>query len=233
MIIPPIDPRIANGVVAGRRTTQARQTIASKVIITDAARSGAHVFQNPTEVSRTDTDGTILWDGNTPISFPRLTSPFLIGVGTTVSPIITGSQDIISPKEPTSSVEVRNEKPFHTSIHGNSAENWDPTPTFSKLTGREFSDDSSADIYLFCRVKFTHDAVITEIPNFMNLGLSAFHTSDELVSFSIPANRIGRPMNGSNCLLPVHIIGEVIASRMSRTRSEQNYCSKTDFETKR
>ena len=54
MIIPPIDLWIVNGVVAGRGTTHVRQKPAPKVIVTDAARSGAHVLQTPGDVSRTE-----------------------------------------------------------------------------------------------------------------------------------------------------------------------------------
>ena len=67
----------------------------------------------------------------------------------------------------------------------------------------------------------------------MNLGLSAVHTSDELRSFSIPATIIKIPADGYNWILSGHIIGEVTAARTSRTRSEQNCSSKTDFETRR
>ena len=77
------------------------------------------------------------------------------------------------------------------------------------------------------------DAVLTESPNFMNLGLSSVHTSDELGSVFIPTTRIGRPIDGSNLIPPGHIFGEVTADRVIRTRSEQNYSAKTDFETRR
>ena len=130
-------------------------------------------------------------------------------------------------------MEVRNAQPFHTSINGNSSKNGDPTSTFSKVIVHELSDDFSADVYFRCWVNFTHDAVLTEIPNFMNMGLSSVHTSDEPRSLSIPTTRIRRPTDRYNCLPPGHIIGEVTADRMSRTGSEQIYSSKTDFETRR
>ena len=44
MIVPPIDLRVAGGVSSGRGTTHTRQTPTLKVIVTDAARSGAPVF---------------------------------------------------------------------------------------------------------------------------------------------------------------------------------------------
>ena len=40
-------------------------------------------------------------------------------------------------------------------------------------------------------------------------------------------------MGGYNWLLPGHRIGEVTLDRVSRTRSEKNYNSKSDFETRR
>ena len=67
----------------------------------------------------------------------------------------------------------------------------------------------------------------------MNRGLSAVHTSYEVGSFSIPTTIIRSLTDGSNWLPPGHIIGEVTEVRMSRTRSEQNYSSKTDFQTRR
>ena len=233
MIITPIDPQISDEVAAGRGTTHARQTISSKVILTDTVHSGAHVFRNPTDISRMDTDGTIPQDGNTSIRSPRLTSPVLIGGGTTVYPTRTVGKDIIIPKGPTGYVEVRNDQPFHTSVNGNSDENGDTTPTLSKAIRKEESDDPSANIFLRCRMKFTRDAAVTKRPNFMNLGISAVHTSDELSSFSIPTTRIRRLIDGYNWIFPGHLIGEVTADIMSGTRSDQNCSSKAYFETMR
>ena len=79
----------------------------------------------------------------------------------------------------------------------------------------------------------TRATVLTKIPNFMNLGISSVHASDELGSFSIRTTRIGRAIHGSKWLPPRHLIGKVTVYRMSRTSSEQNYISKTDFETRR
>ena len=62
---------------------------------------------------------------------------------------------------------------FNTSININLAEDGDYAPILSKEIGRELSHDSSADIYLRCRVDFTSNAVITEAPDFMHLVLLA------------------------------------------------------------
>ena len=178
-------------------------------------------------------DSTTTRDGNTYISPPRLNYPVLIGGGITVSPTRTGSQNIVSPKGRTGSVEVRDAQIFNTSINGNLTNNGDPTPTFSKVIGKELSHKSSVGIYLSCRVNFMRNVVGTEIPDFMHLGLPAVNASDELGSFGTPATRVGRPIYGSNWCVPGHVFGEATAVGVSGTRSEKNYSSKTDFETRR
>ena len=100
MIIMLIDPCIAGGVAAGRGTVHARQTIASKVIVMDAARSGARVFRTPADVRRNDMDETTPQDDNTSIRPPSFNSPVIIGGGTTVSLTRTGIQEIVIPKGP-------------------------------------------------------------------------------------------------------------------------------------
>ena len=147
IIIPLIDLHIADGVAAGIGTTHAHQTSSSKMIVTDAAHSGARVFRTPRGVSRTGRDGTTPWDGNTSKRSLMFNYLVLIGGGTTVSPNRTGSQEIISPKGPTGPVEVRNAQIFHTSIHGDLTKNGDPKPTLSKVIGRKLSHNYSTDIY--------------------------------------------------------------------------------------
>ena len=82
-------------------------------------------------------------------------------------------------------------------------------------------------------MNLARDAVLSENPNFMNLGLLSFHTSDEFGSVFILTAIIRRPTDWSNWLLSGHHIVEVTADRMSGTRPEQKYNSKSDFETRR
>ena len=74
------------------------------------------------------------------------------------------------------------------------------------------------------------NAVGTKIPDFMNLGILAINTLEELSSFCTPDTRVGRPMDVPNWSASGHVFGEVTAVGMSGTRSEQNYSYKTDFE---
>ena len=64
------------------------------------------------------------------------------------------------------------------------------------------------------------DAVLTESPNFMNLGISSVHISNELGSVFIPTTIIKRPTDVSNWPPLGHIIGEVTVDREIRKRSE-------------
>ena len=82
-------------------------------------------------------------------------------------------------------------------------------------------------------MNLTCDAIITESPNFMNMELSYVHTLYEIGSVFIPTTVIRRPTDVSNWLPLVHRIVGITADRVSGTRSEQNYNSKSDFETRR
>ena len=233
IIVPLIYPRIPGGVADVRGTMHTRQMLTSKVIVTDTTCSCARIFQTHGDVSRMGRDGTTPRDGKTSIRSPRLNYPVLNVAGTTISPTRMEIQEIGSSKGTTSSVEFSNAQIFHTSIHRNLTKNGDLTPTFSKIIGRELFHNSSADIYSCCRVNFTLNSVGTKIPGFVNLGLLDVHASYEIGSFGTPATRVGSLTDGSSWSTPGLVLGEATAVEMSGTRSEQNYSSKTYFETKK
>ena len=177
--------------------------------------------------------GTTPWDDNTDIRSTRLNDPVFIGGSTTGSPNRTGSQDVIIPRGFIVPQWGRDAQPLDTPINGIYSKHRDPAPTWSKLIGSIFTNESSDDVNLRCRMNFTCDAVLTESPNFVNMGLSSVHTSDEIGSVFIPNARIGTLTDGSNWLLTGHRIGEVTVDRVIRMGSEQDYNAKTDFETRR
>ena len=96
-------------------------------------------------------------------------------------------------------------------------------PILRKLIRQELSYDSSTDIYLRCRVDLKSNAVGTEAPYFMHVGLPAVNESDEIRYFGTPATRIRRPADGSNWYAPGHDFGEVTVVGMIRTMSEQKH----------
>ena len=79
-------------------------------------------------------------------------------------------------------------------------------------------------------MNLTRDAVLTETPNFLNVGLLYIHTPYGLRFVFIPTTRVRTPRDGSKLLLPGHRIGEVTLDRVIRMGSEQDYNSKNDFE---
>ena len=203
--------------------------ILSKYIFTDVVQSAARFYRTPADLSRHGTDGTTPSDGKTNIGSARLDSPFQIGVSTTVSPSRTGSQDIISPRGSIGPQWSRYAQPLDTFINGIYSEHRDPAPTWSKVIGCKFTDDSSADVNSRYRMNLTCDAVLTASPNFVNLGISSVHTSDELGSVFVPNTTIGTLTDGSNWLLPGHLIGSVTEYRVISMGSEQDFNAKTDF----
>ena len=92
--IRPIDQTITKDVAGITDTLDARQTVLSKEIVTDAVRSGAHIFQIPRGVSRIGRDGTTPRDGNTAVAAVRLTSPVQFYHSTMDPPIRNRNQEI-------------------------------------------------------------------------------------------------------------------------------------------
>ena len=226
-----INQTAADGVVEGGGTLHAVRTILSNEIATDTVPSAARVFKDPPVVNWKDTDGTITQNGNTIRNPPRSTTPVLVGAGPFVYPTKMGSQNIGVPRGSISPQEVRNAQLFDTSINGFFSEHRDPALTLSNAISRKFSNESSADIYLSCRMNLTRNTVLAKSPNFMNLGLSSVHTLDELRSVFITTTRIIMLAYGSNWLPPGHRIGKVTADRVIRTQPEKNYNPKSYFET--
>ena len=111
------------------------QTIASKVIVTDAARSGERVFRYPTAVNWKDMDRMISQCRNTIRMVERLTNPVLVGDGPSVSTTRMGSQEIGSPSGSIGPHEVRDAQPLDTSINGISVKHRYPAPTFNHSIG--------------------------------------------------------------------------------------------------
>ena len=151
-----------------------------------SARSADHVFKYPPVVNWKDTDGMITCERKTVGIPPRETTPVRIGTGILFSPTRMGSQDIDSPRRSIVPQEVRNAKPLETSIDGIYFKHRDPVLTRSKEIGSKFSNESISDVYLRCRMNLARDTVLTKSPNFMDLGLSSVHTTDELGSIFIP-----------------------------------------------
>ena len=210
-------------------TLHAHCMIISKEIVLDMVCSDVRVFRTPMDVFCHGTNVSTPWDGNTDVGFTNLDSPVRIGGYNSVSPSRTGSQDIIDTLGSIGPQWSREAQPLDTSINRIYFKHRDPAPTCSEVIGCNFADESSSDDNSCCWMNLTRDAVLTKVPNFVNLGLSSVHTLDELGSVFSPTTRIKMPMDVFNWLPPGNCIVEVIAYRVNRTWFEQDYISRTDF----
>ena len=62
------------------------------------------------------------------------------------------------------------------------------------------------------------NAVFTQNPNFVNLGLAFVNTTDKLGSVTVPTTRVGRPTSSSNWILHGNDIEEATADIVSKTK---------------
>ena len=78
-------------------------------------------------------------------------------------------------------------------------------------------------------MEFPSNAVGTEAPNFVNLGILAVNTLDEFNTFGTPATRVRSPTTGPHWSAPDHVFVKVTVVGMSGTKSELDYSYKTDL----
>ena len=99
---------------------------------------------------------------------------------------LRGILDVLNKWQSTSPSISRNNQNFDASVGGNLADDRNFTSILSKVIGCKLSDSRSSDIYLHCRMDFTSNAVGTEAPIFVNLGLQAVNTLDAFNTFGTP-----------------------------------------------
>ena len=71
-----------------------------------------------------------------------------------------------------------------------------------------------------CRMNFAADPVQTQIPQFMDLVLSAINALDEVSDLSTPTIRILNPEDGAHWSAPNHIFGETKVVVVSEAKSD-------------
>ena len=214
-----IEPQIDYMVATCGGNIHALATPTMKGANTDAVRSSARILRTRGHVISTGRDGTNPCDCNVAVTYPRDNGSVLIG-GIVVPPTIghIGSQDVLNKRQYTSPSVRRNTQKFCASVDENLADDGDSTSILRKLLGQELSDSLSADMYLRCRVEFTSNTIVTEVPNFVHLRLPSVNALDEFNTFGNPTARIIRPKNGSHWSVPGHVFGEATAVKMIGTR---------------
>ena len=214
-----IEQLVTEDVPGTQETLGVRQTVLPKEIVTDAARSGAHIFWTPREVSRTERDGSMQRDVNTAVATTRLTLQSPIFNSNSDSPTWTGTQDIVSPRRSIIPQEARNADPLDASINQFTAKHGHPKPIFSKVIGPKKTPDEIADVYARKRMDFGSNSVVVKTLNFMDFRLSPACTTDKLKYVIGPTTRVERSTNGSDWLASRHDIEEVTVERVSEAKT--------------
>ena len=111
------------------------RTVLPKASVTDAARSGAHIFQTPRKASRTYRYSSTKWDVNTVVATIMMNPPIPSSNHNSVSQAWTGTQEIISPRWSIITTKARNAEPLDAPINEFSAVNGHSTSMFRKLIG--------------------------------------------------------------------------------------------------
>ena len=209
------------------------RAVLHKETFTGATRSTEGVLKDPPMVNWKETGLTIPVDRNIVGIPPITTTQVWTGTGHSVPPIIIGIQKIEGPRRSIIPQEVWKTKPLDASVNIIPAKHWYPKPSWGMLIGRKTFTNESTDVYERGQMNFGSDTVLSKSPNFMDFGLSSVNTMDELRSVFVPTIRIGRPTDGSNCILTSHDMSEATADRVSGTKAENHYNFKSEFETRR
>ena len=77
------------------------------------------------------------------------------------------------------------------------------------------------------------ETVLSKSPDFMDFGLTPVNKNDELGSFFVPTDRVGRSTDGSNWLPIGNNISEDTADKVSGNKAKNNYNFKSEYETRR
>ena len=224
--IRPIDQLVTEDVTRIRETLGTRQPVLPKEIVTDAAHSGARIFQTPREVNRTGRDGSTPQEVNTAVATARLTLQSPNFIGTSNSPTQTGTQDIFRPRRSIISQKSRNAKPLDAPINRFLAIHGHPTPIFSKVISPKTVPDKNADFYAHKRMDLVSNSVVAEIPNFMDFSLSPANTTDKLKSVIGPTTRVERLTNICDWLESRHGCEEVTVGRVREAKAFSDYIKK-------
>ena len=160
--------------------------------------------------------------GNTlhAVRYPWSNSSVMIG-GIGVSPTSghSGSLQVFNKQQSTVSDKIRDTQKLDTSVNRKLPNYGGSASIFSKVIGCELSHGSSADLHLRCRMDFASNIVGTEAPHFVELGLPAVNTSDQVNIIGTTSTRIRRPEDGSHWAALDHVFVEATAVGMSVTRS--------------
>ena len=152
-------------------------------------------------------------------------------VATSVSPMRIWNKDIFSPSNSSTARRGRKAELLDAPINGFLAIKEQFTSYFSGVSGVETVSAEVADVNPCERVNFAINSLFGKTPKFVDLGLSATHTTDKLRSIFVPATRVGGLTDDSDRLTSSHGIAKVTADRASEAKAYSDYIEISEFET--
>ena len=164
---PKIDQRIALIVVA----PQTLLTLATKEVVADAALGGVCVNRTMWQVIRTGVDRNTPGDIFNAVSIKHSPYPVPIGILATSPPCgLRGILQVAKKWISKSPGFGGNTQKLDAVVDRRLSDDMDSASIVIKIIVHKLSDDSSDDLYLRCRMKFTDDIVQTQAPQFMDVG---------------------------------------------------------------
>ena len=240
--VPVLDPLIETNIVADNQKAlktstgivQAPKAIKTpkmeeSITVMTAYNTGAN--RNPRRVIWTGVDdstpvtsGTRAIDGSTPVSGGSISSAVF-----TISPppsiIWKGS---IGNIRKTTTPNFKKPSELNAPVDRTLTSYYISQSPRSKILRDEFSDSSSRDIYLICRMNVTTESVQSMGPQFVSHELPTIDTLDENTGIWIPTTRIRRTPNITHGSASENYVGQVTAVGDEVTDyKKENY--KTDF----
>ena len=163
----------------------------TKEVVADAACGGAWVNRTPRRVIRTGVDGSTPGDVCNDVSIKHATSPVLIVIVATSSPYgLSMSLQVAKKRQPMSPGLDSNTQKMDAVVDEKLPDNLDSASIFSKAISHKISNGSRRDLYSGCRMNSVNDPVQTQAPNFMDMGLPAINTFNEIGVLSTPSTSI-------------------------------------------
>ena len=208
-VIPSVNQTTPGRVATSGKAFHAVRGVLHQEIVTGATHSAADVLKYHPMLNRKDASGPIPQDRHTVRIPPRTTTIVCTGTGPSVPQISIGSHKIDVSRRTIIPQEVRNAKPLDAYINRVPSKHRDTMPTWSKVFGRKFTNESSADVYARCQMNLVSDTILSQSPNFVDFGLSSVDIMYELGSIFASTTRIGSVTHRSDCLPRRHCIVKI------------------------
>ena len=215
VIAGPINPLVTDGVEGAQESLSLRQTVFPQANITHTACPCARIYRTTGKVIRTERDSATPRDPSSSETRSRLSfqSPKFVAIYVSLAQF--RYQDIVNPRHPGTIVKRdRSAEPFDAHINGHPAKSGDSWSFFRHAVGLKSVSREVDDVDASERINFASNLVLSETPEFVDLGLSTVNTADKLNSVYAPVTRAEGLMDHSGWLVSRHRIVKITEDRV-------------------